>query len=470
MRSIAVCFAVLLAAIERPVAGQSRDFPYRDAVVHRLHRLIATGLPVDTGHDEGEWLQLAVTYAIQRGDREIEQLAMRAAAPLRLRVTRPVSSSEGSATDGPAALEITSHEVLQLRRKVPYVAYIEGSLDGGDFMDLGQQASGQGSAIPLARLGPLALRPGPHHLRLRARLLFGELENPEFEEARDLMPVAYALYDPTAAGPPDARVFTFGVTEVPAVDLDPLLPKRRFTQWLTETVGARRGDGSVMWTSRFCSERTQEQHTPQYSGGICTVAYFDAGLLGQIWFRTGYVEITPTEAMWTLDERPSVEAVLLSTGHAASRLSALPDLLDQAHNGVAASLPLSVPDIVVRPGGRGVPAKAVVTLHNSGETTIQNVLLQVVLADGRSGARMQTFVIDVPPSGAESVSLDMDLRQPYGLVAAHVMLVGHGLTPDIMVDPDPMARCAFHIVNPAAAPRGYPIPLTDGNLAGCERR
>jgi len=460
------------AAIGGPVAGQSRDFPYRDAIVTGLERLILTGLPADNGHDDGEWLQRAVTYAIERGDRQIEQLAIRAAAPLLTRVTRPVSASEAVATDAPAFLEITSNEVLQLRTRVPYVAYIEAALDDGRFEDLDPQAFGEMRTIPLARLGPSALRPGPHHVRLRARLVFGDQANPLFEEPRDLMPVAYAIYDPAAAGPPDARAFTFAPAAVAARDLDLLLPEQPVARWLHETIAARGSaqDSSIMWTSRFCAERTQEHRTPQYSGGICTVALFDAGLLGQIWFRTGHLDIAASDATWTLYERPVVEAVIFSTGHVATRLSAVGSLLDQARYGTEATLPLSAPDIVVRPGAARVPPKAVVTLHNSGDVVIQNVLLQVALVDGRSGGRIQTFLIDVPALGSESVSLDMDMREPYGLVAAHVMLVGHGLTTDVMVEPQPMGLCAFQVVNPAAAPRGFPIPDTDGNLTGCLRR
>ena len=69
--------------------------------------------------------QAAVNYAIHAGDREIESLAILVAVPLRARVNRPVSS-----TEGPAIIEVLSYKVLTLPRPVSYVAWLEASLDG----------------------------------------------------------------------------------------------------------------------------------------------------------------------------------------------------------------------------------------------------------------------------------------------------------------------------------------------------
>ena len=146
---------VLFAMLCQPAAAQTPAFPYRDHAVQLLQKLLATGYPLDNEHDDGEWLQAAVNYAIHAGDREIESLAIRAAVPLRARVSRPVSS-----TEGPAFIEVLSYKVLTLPRPVSYVAWLEGSLDGSDFVDLGSQVSESPRTVDLRQFGPEGLRPG----------------------------------------------------------------------------------------------------------------------------------------------------------------------------------------------------------------------------------------------------------------------------------------------------------------------
>ena len=87
MRLVAVFCASVLAvgASGPPVVTNGGE---RARLVAALERLITTGEPRHTNHDEGEWLQHAVDEAIGRGDRGIERLAIRAAAPIVARVSR----------------------------------------------------------------------------------------------------------------------------------------------------------------------------------------------------------------------------------------------------------------------------------------------------------------------------------------------------------------------------------------------
>lgn len=64
----------------------------RPALIAALERLMATGEPRHTTHDEGQRLQLAVDEAVARGDHELERLAIRAASPLTASISPPVGS------------------------------------------------------------------------------------------------------------------------------------------------------------------------------------------------------------------------------------------------------------------------------------------------------------------------------------------------------------------------------------------
>lgn len=450
LASVSVLFLTL---ISHPATAQTLDYPYRDDVIRMLRQLVTTGYPLDNGHDDGEWLQRAVDYAFYRRDREIEQLAMRAAVPLRARVMRPVS-----AIGGPAFLEVISYTVLKLPRPAGYLAWLETSLDGAPFVELGSQASGSPRTIDLRRLGDAALRPGTHHIRLRARLDFGDPQQPIHSEVRELAPIAYAIYDWERAAPADQRWFVYGPAATAARDLDPLLPEQPFLTWLTGVLSSR---GEVadhrMWISRYCAELTDEHHAAHDASGICVAMPFSNGSsIGQIWFRTGHVETSEAGATWYPAERPRFEALFLSGGRAVSRLSALPSLLDPPGEEHPADRTLSVPEIVVTPAApkRGAPAKLTVTLYNGGEVSLQNVLLEVVQVDGETNGGMRHFVIDIPAFSSQSVSLDVTFRSGYGLVFALPFLKDHGLVHDVFGLPLE-GTCVIHSVNPVAAPRGY---------------
>lgn len=430
-----------------------------------LQRLIATGYPVDNEHDEGQWLQIAVDYATRLGDREIEHLAIRAAYPLRVRLTRPVST-----TDAPAEIAILSHKVLTLRRPLPYSAFLEASLDGGPYVALGPHASGSSRGVPLEQLGEAALRSGVHVVRVRARLEFGDAEQPYHSEVRELAPIPYALFDPSRVEGPDARRLIYGPATASAFDVDPLLPSQPLLKWLA-TVLAARGEVADprMWTSRYCSELTEEHHAV-HTGGLCAVIYFtDRGSLGQMWFRTGDIEISDTGAEWYPLERPTLAALFLSDGRATSRLSSLPALLEQqsveAH---PTDRSLSTPEIVLTPPAPkpGAPVTVTVTVRNNEEIALQNVSLELVVIDGDTDGTMRHFVVDIPAFGSQSVSMEGTFLNRYGLVFALPFIKGHGLAHDVVIGPPLEAPCAVHLVNPAAAPRGY-LQKTAGHKPEC---
>ena len=463
-----VAFSTLLVSLTSPPAfGQTSRVPYRDEIVRLLQQLVVTGYPLDNEHDDGEWLQSAVNYAIHFRDWEIEHLAIRAAVPLRARATRPVGS-----TEGPPAIEVISYQVLKLPRPVHYVAQIELSLDGGPFIDLGSQASGTSRGIELRRLGATALQPGTHHVRLRARLIFGDPERPFHLEVRDLAPIAYALFDAVSSQAADARWFIHGPMTLASSELDPLLPSRPLLRWLSDVLSTRgEVSDSRMWVSRYCSELTDEHHAAHDAGGICAVIYFgDRGWMGQMWFRTGHVETSDTGASWHPAERPSLEALFLSDGRAASRLSELPPLLDRPAEEDPRDRSLSRPEVVITPAAPapGVPAKATVTLHNAGEFAVHNVLLEVIHLDGPAGGGFRRFVVDIPAFTSRSVSLDVTFRSGYGLVFALPFIKNHGMVNDL-VGPHLDSPCAVQVVNAAKAPRNY-VRDNVGHMSHCLNR
>ena len=448
------------------VSAQTAGFPYRDDAVRMLQRLIDTGYPLDNEHDDGQWLQAVVKYADQRNDREIEHLAIRGAYPLRVRVTRPVST-----VSAPAEIEILSYKVLELRRAVPYSASIEASLDDGPYVDLGSQSSGSSRGVRLEQLGDGALRPGTHYVRLRARLVFGDPDAPFHSEVRDLAPIAYAVFDELQVQD-DARRLVYSPATLTAFEVDPLLPSEPLLHWLVRVLGPR-GDvsNSMMWTSRYCSELTREHHATHYGGGLCTVVYFarhSDGWVGQLWFRTGDVEVSETGANWYSLERPSLEALFLSDGRATSRLSSLPALLELPYEEHPADRSLSTPEIVVTPATpqRGGRAKVTVAVRNNGEITLQNLLLEVLVADGLTGATQRWFVIDVPAFGSQSVSIEGSFANGYGLVFALPFFKGHGLSPDVVIGPPLEGTCVIRFVNATAAPRDY-FAKTAGHKPEC---
>lgn len=123
-RQIACVLVCLIDGASDMSAAQAGPREHdRRALIAALESLIATGEPRHTTHDEGERLQLAVDEAIARGDHEIEQLAIRAAAPLTAYISRPVNST----LDLPSVV-FSASNVLRVRRSVPYTAQVHASV------------------------------------------------------------------------------------------------------------------------------------------------------------------------------------------------------------------------------------------------------------------------------------------------------------------------------------------------------
>ena len=451
-------------------ASQSPALYERDRVKTGLEALITTGTPRHASHDEGEWLQRAVEEAIRRGDGEIEQLAVRAAAPLTAHITRPVSS-----IDDPPSLEVDAQDVLTLPRFVRYVARIYVSLDGGALVAVADQPSGRSSAIQLrTRLGADSAKPGLHHLRIRAELAFGVPDHPSWTEVRDLPELFYAVYDLLAPTPDDLRKFIYSPAGTSAADLDPLLPKQPFSFWLADTLGARQrsGNSPPEWVSRYCSERTEEPTALRDASRICTVIYFQAGgRIGEIWLRTGDASLYTDHIEWTPASPPTVEAIIVGESELASKaLSMLPGLLDTDPDWrPTADVSIAPEDIFIAPSAAraGTVARATVIVRNRGLADVHKVLIHTGFGDDAAGrGSTRSFVVDIPASGAVEVAFEVMFPRGYGAVLAQVIrLSEHTPLAGAAQDLTPQNACALRPFNVAAAPAGFVASL--GDMTGC---
>ena len=216
-----------------------------------LQALIASGPKGHATHDDLEWLQLEITDAIKRRDAAIERLAIRAASPLRARIVRPVSGSD-SATH----IEVDAQKVLTVPRPVRYTARIFASLDGAEFVRLGDVQSENSDHFRVTEaLGPAAVVPGFHTVQVRAQLVFGRTDSTtSWTETRELPRLFYAVYDgkPSAASM-EVRALLEGPGAVSARHFDPDLDDVPFNAWLVNTLSARGGNrdnAGAMWRSQ----------------------------------------------------------------------------------------------------------------------------------------------------------------------------------------------------------------------------
>ena len=433
----------------------------RTALVHALERLIATGEPHDVGHDDGELLQESVDDAIRRGDAQIERLATRAATPLVVRVARPVASVQA-----PPSLDINASSVLKLARPAEYTARIEGSVDGGRFVQLATVKSGANSNARIDT-GPArrrALAPGFHHISLRARLRFTPPDGQatEWTETRDLPSVAYAVYDENVKDPADARAFLFGHLVATAQHFDAQLPAVPLGRWVEQTLRPRVGPDrpSIVWVMQFCDERTSEAGTAPRTGSLCSVGYFGPrGVIGQLWFRTGRISETQNGFAWER-ELPIFEGISMHEGGAdLGALSALSDLLDAVSESRPRGDVSIAPNDIVITAGAGTSGSATITLRNQGDVALHRVFVDVAVAAQPTddGGRSRHFVIDIPARGSTDVTLPVIFPAGYGVVAVTAMqATEHGTYSDWMsFDPTPEDAVAFRIFNVQAAPAGY---------------
>jgi hypothetical protein len=119
----------IAASTEAADRSESAD---RQALVATLERMIATGEPHHSSHDQGELLQRAVNAALAQSDEEVALLATRAAALLSAQVARPVIAATET-----VPLAISSRLALNLPYPVDYKAEIVASVDGGETVRLG---------------------------------------------------------------------------------------------------------------------------------------------------------------------------------------------------------------------------------------------------------------------------------------------------------------------------------------------
>ena len=441
-----------LPAVAQPRASASAAAE-RAAVVAALERLRVAGEPRHTSHDDGEWLQRQVDAAIARQDREIERLAQRAATPLLARVTSPVS-----ATNNLPTLSIEMQKILEVARPHGYTARISASLDGGQLVSLG--AFSQGSGVSIGRLLPDgAARPGLHHVRLRAELTFEPASGLE-PETRDLPEIVYALYDPQARAPFDARMFVENAAVATARRLDGSLPAVPFEPWLTGLVAPHGGSVPPMtqWRTAWCDERLIDGGAPARTRDICAVADFATGHAigsgtGHAWIRTGHVDFSETEVRW-LTVTPAFEGLIVH-GVELDELSSLPGFLMDPAAWPVGDLVMTPEEVTVA-AGKGNTLQVEATVKNVGNATLRGVIVHAVLtADGRDSVK-RAVVVDVPRNGTTKVTIDLPLLTRYAVVLVHALQVSEHTAFGMWTpDPTPENAMAFRIVNPRLAPRDY---------------
>jgi hypothetical protein len=463
--AIPLLAVLLIAAGPDAVAAQDDN---RAALVAALESLIATGEPRHTTHDQGEWLQLAVDAAIARGDRQIEQLAIRAAAPLTASIDRPVISSEILPDIG-----INAQSVLRVPRPVPYTARIAASLDNGGFVTMKTVESGKGGGGAIDML-PGARRPGFHVVQLRAELTFGPSGAAGWTEVRKLAPLYYAIYDSNTESSAATRALVYGPASTPVREFDPLLGDEPFAIWLSDVISARRTkkESGPDWSSQYCDERTGEAGSKSPQTAVCSVVYFGLGSdIGQIWFRTADIRETDQGIEWVPVSPAHFEGLVISESAQQSRLSSLPTLLDAT----PAARPIGdvsiMPDDIALTPAEPIPgafADAKVTVHNIGAGDLHKVVVSVGFGvDPERRGPSRQFVVDIPAHQSIDLKLQVAFPNGYGFVMAHAMQLGeHAPFGTWTPDPTPFNACALRIVNHRLASQEYLQSLVSA-AGGC---
>jgi hypothetical protein len=444
----------------------------RSALIAALERLMATGEPHHTTHDDGQLLQLAVDEAIALGDQEIERLAIRAASPLTVSINPPVAS-----VHEPLSITFDATTVLSVKRAVPYTARLFASLDGGAFIQVsevrsGKRAGGRIETLDLANAG----EPGFHVIHLMADLTFGTRGTPSWSERRTLPPLSYALYDPEKESSANVRALFDGPAFTQALEFDPELGAAPFATWLSAVLSKRRrpGDPPPDWMSQFCHERTIESSSRQTPTAVCSVAYFSwhSGI-GQIWFRTAEIRETGHDVEWAPITPAQFEAVVIpGWGVASQQLSTLPSLLDAPpESRPIGDASVSPSDIVVESSDLqpGAPVDILVAVRNVGLGDLHKVAIDVTWGwDLKARGVSRLFVVDVAAGSSSVLKVRAAFPSAYGYVLAHAML-GSEHAPHEWWSPDPTPEnaCAIRIVNEHLAPAGFATAMSEA--IGCQR-
>jgi len=469
---VPVITLMIVSVIPIDAASAASQDDDRRALAAALESLIATGQPGHTTHDQGQWLQIAVDAAIARGDREIEQLAIRAAAPLTASITRPVSSAEY-----PPGIKFGAENALRVPRPVPYTARIAASVDNGQFVDVTTVQSGKSAGGGVSMLPAPASQPGFHVVRLRAEFRFGTTAPSGAEgwtEVRNLGPVSYAIYDSNTESSAAVRALVYGPASTHVSEFDPLLGDEPFGVWLSDVLSARskKNESGPDWLSQYCDERTGEAGLKVTSTGVCSVIYFGLGRdIGQIWFRTADIRETDQGIEWIPLSPAQFEGLLIRDSAQQTRLSRLPSLLDTTPTArPVGDVSIMPDDIVVSPAEPipGAFAAATVTVRNIGDGDLYKVQVGLVFGvDPSARGTMRQFVVDIPAQQSVDLRLQVAFPNGYGFVMAHALqLTEHSPHDNGMPDPTPMNACAFRIVNRRLASAQYVDSLLH-DAGGC---
>jgi hypothetical protein len=431
----------------------------RARVIAALETLMITGEPRHTSHDEGQWLQTEVNAAIAAGDAEITQLAQRAAIPLIAVAPTPVSSL---GFNTPVMMETPA--ILTLPMAVAYRAHLFASVDGGELIPAGTVSSdGKNGSLDWSLLES-AKKAGLHHIRLRAHIVYER--STLSAETRDLPEIVYAIYDPKEDARFDARFYEASAKSVSARRLDATLPDVPFATWLHD-LAARYGDGRTndgeQWRVTYCDEFFVEAGLPPRRRDLCTVAYFQLPSgWGEIWLRTGRIELTDNEVRW-LAEGPTLEGIRLrhsNCSEVSDGLAALPTLL--------ATPPSSwpSPDLSVAPEDIAVTRTAstahiTAIIRNSGSADSHGALFMIgAAANATDRGISRSFVVDVPRGETKQIELSVPFAAPYGAVLAQVLQISEHSPHDTWTpDPTPDDTVAIRIISSERAPKGFAASL-----------
>jgi hypothetical protein len=448
--------AETLHIYENATTRDQPDFTDRATLIAALERLMLTGEPSDTSHDDGQLLQWGVEAAIARGDAEVERLAIRAATPLIPDVETPISPTQDLPSFG-----VSSRKRLSLPHPVPYTAAILASVDGEPFVKVAQVSEGKGTGQRIDQLfSERARQPGFHHVRSRAQVTFTSSSGSGWTEERVLADVAYALYDRDGSEQ-GARVFVDAARLARPRDLDPsssdVSAEATVDAWLQQLIARpeTNAERRVDWKLQFCAERTSNAFNVRTSGDLCMVAYMQAqNDIERIWIRTGRLLFDGDGPHWQALAPALVGVSTSHRGAPTSSLSGLARLLATSHDAwPEGDTSVGPDDIAVVVDTKGT-ADINVTVRNVGSADLYGVHLYVgVGGDSTQRVLARNFVIDIPARDAKSVSLAARLQQGYGFVMAHALQAGEQSPHDaVSFDPTPEDACAIRIVNPRVAP------------------
>ena len=460
MRLVLIVSLMLLSAAPLRAQGARPSASTRDRVIAALNKLMITGEPRHTSHDEGQWLQTEVSAAVTRGDAEITRLAQRAAVPLLAGVHTPVSLL---GFNPPLTIEMPP--VLTLPTVVAYRADLFASVDGGDLVPAGTVSSVKRSGSLDWSLLQSAKKTGPHHIRLRAHIIYER--STLSAETRDLPEIVYAIYDPEAEPRFDARFYISSAKGVSARRLDATLPDVPFATWLHDVVAPYSDKKAVEepWRISYCDELYVEGGLPPRRRDLCTVAYVTfRGGWGEIWLRTGRIELTDREVRW-LAEGPTVEAIRLrepECREVSDGLSALPALLAAGRSSwPSADLSVAPEDISVTRTATSVHIAAVIRNSGNANTHGAEIMIGAVKSAADRGIN-RSFVVDVPRGGTAEIKLSLPFSAPYGAVLVQVMQISEHTPHDSWSpDPTPDDAVAFRIIGPQRAPKEFAASLVE---------